>query len=48
MKLDTTGLESFAPLHGRMDDLHGELWAPPSFDLPVCADVSLCSFLFSF
>ncbi|XP_010912828.2 proteasome subunit beta type-5 [Elaeis guineensis] len=38
MKLDTTGLESFAPLHGGMDDLHGELWAPPSFDLPVCAD----------
>ncbi|KAG1331324.1 putative Proteasome subunit beta type-5 [Cocos nucifera] len=38
MKLDTTGIESFAPLHGGMDDLHGELWAPPSFDLPVCAD----------
>ncbi|KAG0464167.1 hypothetical protein HPP92_020236 [Vanilla planifolia] len=38
MKLDTSGLESFAPHRGDLDDISCDLSAPPSFDLPGCDD----------
>ncbi|KAG1327592.1 Proteasome subunit beta type [Cocos nucifera] len=38
MKLDTSGLESFAPLSAPIDDLCPDLSAPPTFDLPRSAD----------
>ncbi|KAJ6824760.1 proteasome subunit beta type-5-B-like [Iris pallida] len=38
MKLDTTGLENFAPIHGGIGDVCSDLSAPASFPLPTCSD----------
>ncbi|KAJ6814459.1 proteasome subunit beta type-5-B-like [Iris pallida] len=38
MKLDTSGLENFAPIHGGLGDLCENLSAPASFPLPNCSD----------
>lgn len=44
MKLDTSGLESTAPLFWGSNEFHDGLSAAPSFDLPSNVDVSFVMF----